>query len=649
MANTKKRSLWLFLCGGALGALCFLLIFGLLPLDVTNDAMVRGGFIERDIQQHYAGWLFYRQSALRLPLAVAEGIGGSGGLSVAFTDSIPLVAAVCRVLEPLLPEPFQYFGWFALLCCFLQGGFAALLCGLFADGLALPLLGSCLFSFSPVLLERVLRHTSLGAQWLVLAALYCYFRGRRGGKVYGLLFAVNVLTIGIHPYFVPMTYAVTLALLLERRKPGRAALYLGGNLAATAALGWALGLFAAGGSAGGGAEATYGYFCMNLNALWNPVGVNGVDWSLFLPAQNQVRGNYDAFAYLGLGVGLALLAGLPFALYRWKKSWQVLREHGALVGVCLILSIFAVSHVVTANGATLMVLPLPEKLVLLGSVFRSSGRMFWPVYYLLMLGAFLSVSRLAGRFGPRVRLGLVIALVAVQLVDLTPGLAYRFTAARDAFVNPAFPTAMTGDFWAQAAGRYAHIVSMDGLQNDSLSLALYAADHGMTTNDPFAARYDEAALAGERAAITAELLAGTVRGDTLYLFNSESSFLTVAEAVRGQAWCGRIQGLWYAIAPGLTGVLDESCVPYDENWPFVIADYSDALWVHGVLSLDTRVVCFYDVPFVRARLDDAAALRADGAAYPILLVDDSDPGWLMVTLDIPDATVLAGVPLEVVR
>ena len=45
---------------------------------------------------------------------------------------------------------------------------------------------------------------------------------------------------------------------------------------------------------------------VNLNALWNPVGVNGVLYSRVLPAQNQVYGNYDAFAYLGLGVLIAL-------------------------------------------------------------------------------------------------------------------------------------------------------------------------------------------------------------------------------------------------------------------------------------------------------------------------------------------------------
>ena len=53
-----------------------------------------------------------------------------------------------------------------------------------------------------------------------------------------------------------------------------------------------------------------------------------------------------------------------------------------------------------------------------------------------------------------------------------------------------------------------------------------------------------------------------------------------------------------------------------------------------------KTVCFADSPFARARLTGAAALCADGQEYPILDVDDHDAGWLMVTLDIDDATIL---------
>ena len=314
MLNHKlSRKAQLFLLGALLGVAIFLLVYGTAPLNIANDAFCRGGYIEKDIQQHYAGWLFYKRSAIGWPLGVTDAVNYPGGVSVAYTDSIPLLAALCRPLAAALGGTFQYFGWFTLVCFALQGGFGALLCSLFAGGLFSPLAGSLVFAASPVLIERAFRHTSLGAQWLVLAALYCYFVCKRQGLYASRgLFLLNVLAVGIHPYFLPMTYAVTLALLLEyavqKRQWLRPAVYLGSNMVCTAALGWALGLLY--GTATSGGQALYGYFAMNLNALWNPVGVNGVLYSRLLPAQNQVGGNYDAFAYLGLGV----LAALPVAL-----------------------------------------------------------------------------------------------------------------------------------------------------------------------------------------------------------------------------------------------------------------------------------------------------------------------------------------------
>ena len=658
LTTETQRRLALFALGGLLGAAAFLLVYGAAPLDVANDAFCRGGYIEKDIQQHYAGWLFYRQSELQFPLCLAQNINAPDGLSVAYTDSIPLFAALFRLLSPLLPATCQYFGWFTLLAFVLQGGFGALLAGLFAQGLALPLLGDVLFVASPVLFERALRHTALGAQFFVLAALYWYFLCRRQGRMPGPgLFLLNVAAITVHPYFLPMTYAVTLALLAETavasRRWAKPALYLGGNLACTLAAGWAFGLFA--GEASGGSGALYGYFGLNLNALWNPAGVNGVVWSRVLPAQNQVGGNYDAFAYLGLGALVALpLAAAVLAARRRLDVRGLLRRHWMLAAVCLILTLFAVSHVVTANGATLLELPLSAPLLQLCSVFRSSGRMFWPVYYLLLLAAFVWLARAArpcGRYAP---LAAAAVLAAVQVWDISPGLAQRSAAMAQAQRQQAFPSGLTSDFWQQAAARYDHIVSLGGIQHDALHLALYAADHGMTTTDPFAARYDAVALADRQAAALAQLAEGEAAADTLYLFADEGLFLQAVEPVKDTAWCGEVaaadgSGQWYVIAPGMQSFAGDSlCTRYDESYPLRLADYTDALWNRGVLDSTKQTVCFADAPFTREKLAQAAAIAADGKTYAITELDDSDPGWLMVTLDIDDATVLWDKELETI-
>ena len=452
------------------------------------------------------------------------------------------------------------------------------------------------------------------------------------------LFLLNVLAVGIHPYFLPMTYAVTLALLLEyavqKRQWLRPAAYLVGNMVCTALLGWVLGLLY--GTATSGGQALYGYFAMNLNALWNPVGVNGVLYSRLLPAQHQVNGNYDAFAYLGLGVLIALIMALGLAR---RRAAAMLRRHWALCLVCTVLTVFAVSNVITANGVTLATLPLPASLVKLFSVFRSGGRLFWPVYYLLTLAAFAGLARL-----PRAALWVTV-FAAVQLWDISPALVQRHDAMRAAETADAFPTEMQSDFW-QAATGYAHIESVQGMQADGLHLALWAADNSMTTDDPFAARYDEDALADTRQAALDALAAGTPQADTLYLFEDEGAFLQAVEPVKELAWCGCVTSVdgsasWYVIAPGLQGQqFDALCTPYGDGYPLRLADYTDSLWNRGVLDSTKKTVCFADSPFARAKLEGAVVLCANGQEYPILEVDDHDAGWLMVTLDIDDATVL---------
>ena len=637
-----------FLLGCVIGAAAFLLLFGFGPLDVTNDLWLRSGFVEKDAIQHYTGWLFYRESALSIPFGTAESINWPQGLSIAFTDSIPLFAVFFRLIEGILPATFQYFGLFAFLCFVLQGGFAALLLGLFTRSAAALVLGCLPFVFSPVLVERTFRHTSLGAQFLIVAALYYYIRGRREKRVcWPGLFAVNVLTIALHPYFVPMTYAFTAALVLgvmvDTRTAARPLGFLAGNLAATVAAGWLFGLFT--GSAEGGSTVEFGYFGMNLNALWNPISRWTTVWSRVLPVQNQVRGNYDAFNYLGLGILLACVALAVWAVLHRHESLTSMRCHWPLLLVCLCLTVFAVSHVVTANGATLFTLPLPHALVRLATTFRSSGRMFWPVYYLIFTCCIVFTLRLKPQ---KAAAGALALLAAVQLWDISPALIERGSEMRN--YQAEYPSPLTSSFWEAAADRYDHIVSLDELQEEPLHLALWAADHHLTTNDPFAARWDEDALAEQRQSLIDALLAGQTEPDCLYLVHEEALFLELADVLQADAFCAHLEGGWYVIAPGLEYTGTDAIVygPQGEGFPLHISDYTDSIWDKGVLVREEpyQTLLFPDCAFTRRQLEGMTALAADGIEYPILNVDDKDAGWLMVTLDIPDARILQGKELE---
>lgn len=661
----------IFAYGACLGAIVFFIIYGLSPLNVVNDAWLRSGYVEADILQHYAGWLFYRQSPVGIPFCFASNINWPSGLSVAFTDSIPLFAALFRLLSPILPSTFQYFGIYTLLCFLLQGGFAALLVGLFTRHRGVILLGTLPFVCSPILLERAFRHTALAAHFFILGALYYYILGRREKKfAYKGLFILNCLTLSIHPYFAPMTYAITFALLIEhcvqQRQWKKPLLFLVLNLLGTGLTGWIFGLFS-GGSASGGSGIQYGYFSMNLNSLWNPVSRNMKSWSLVLPHQNQTLGNYDGFNYLGLGMLICtVILGIAWlAAHQSTHPLQTLKNRFGLVFVCICLTVFAFSNVITANGAVLARIPLPQVIVNAATTLRSSGRLFWPVYYLIFLFCIVGLIRLAAAQSSKPTILALAALVFVQMLDLSPALVEKARSFRDGQTETfnlleQSDTNGLKDFFDAVGNRYSHLIALDALPKTGLSLALYTADHGMTSSDTsFIARFNEAQAEERREQYIQAIQNGTMPTDSIFVTEQESTFLQLADAAQAQgAWCGVIQTvengetipLLYVIAPNMTysGPL---ALQYSQDYPLHIADYSDDYWQHGILTsnLDkinrtedkNRVVLFYDTPLARRKLQNATALMAAGdQQYPIVSVSDQDAGWLMVTLEIEDAHIL---------
>lgn len=100
-----------------LGIAAFFLICGSRILNPQNIAWLANG----DPAQHYLGWVFFRNSEWTFPII---GLNPNFGLeissSIVFSDSNPLFAILFKLLSPILPKTFQYFGLWILLCFILQ-------------------------------------------------------------------------------------------------------------------------------------------------------------------------------------------------------------------------------------------------------------------------------------------------------------------------------------------------------------------------------------------------------------------------------------------------------------------------------------------------------------------------------------------------
>ena len=94
----------IFLLSVALGLANAIALLGWSVIDPTNLSWLTG-----DNATHYLGWAFFRyESSWSFPLAETTRVGYPIGTSIAFLDSVPLVAVVLRPFSRVLPEPFQY-------------------------------------------------------------------------------------------------------------------------------------------------------------------------------------------------------------------------------------------------------------------------------------------------------------------------------------------------------------------------------------------------------------------------------------------------------------------------------------------------------------------------------------------------------------
>lgn len=423
----QSKAVWVLLAA-LVGAAAFLALYGSTTLDVTDDNWLLGGYDEQDILQSYGGWIAYRASPWAFPLGMAERMGVGSGTIITYTDSIPWAAVLFKLLRSFLPETFQYYGLYTLFCFMLQGVGGYLLLAYLTKNRPYALLGSVLFCFSPILIERSFRHPALGSHWLILFCLLLYFMHRDQPRrfTWPALTLLEVLAIGIHPYFLPMVACISLLCMIEdlRKKRFWAVSALLGQQMLTLAAGWLLGAVGFGKV---DAREPYGVFSMNLNAPYNPGSLGGYTWSALLPTQGQTLGNYDGFNYLGLGVLLALPVLLILAVWQLckkKRAAAWLRRNSWLLLASLGLTIYAVSNVVTFNDRVLFEYPLPAFILGLCSIFRASGRMFYPVYYLVFLGVLVLLWRQRGRVraamfqNGRWVYAACAVLCAVQLWDL---------------------------------------------------------------------------------------------------------------------------------------------------------------------------------------------------------------------------------------
>lgn len=382
---------------------------------------------DTDRAQALIGWRYFARDVWRFPLFSVPALGYPEGASIVYTDSIPLVALLAKAWRAVTGIEVNYLGMWMGTCYVMQGVAAAVL--LLAIGVRnrLAVVTGVLIALSAPILLRRFGHGALSAHFLIVLMLAGYFRlVRRSAPapLWMLVVVAPAATLLVTSYLAVMLAVIGLATALEATRrmhlgmSGLAAVGVGLPLVAVAAL-WAAGMIGTDAPAPQGSG--YGHFTMNLlSPFFGDAGSWMQQW--FGPVSiDATGGQYEGYNYFGVGV-LALATICALAAPRDLMS--AIRRHAFLAAALAAMSLYALGDTVFVGDHELVRLTPPDAFLQIASIFRSSGRFFWPAYYVI---AFWAIAAATQRFRG---VGLGALLVAACFAQLAETQSSRLELAR---------------------------------------------------------------------------------------------------------------------------------------------------------------------------------------------------------------------------
>jgi hypothetical protein len=387
---------------------------------LTGNSVV---FDNGDIAQHISGWWYYAKDSWHFPLLHTGRLNHPEGVSIALTDSIPLMALLFKALltlfPSLFPENFHYFGWWMGLVFLGQAVSAVMLMRALGAKSLFALVISIGFALTWPVLHARYHHAALMMQSIIIFALAFYFLGSSkawsSNKTNFAFIALSLVGLTIHPYFLPFVAGVFVAFMADQVVKGESWLL---QLKRLLSFGVALGLT-----------------MWVLGYLDRKAPLSGFGDFFFLDLKHPFCGGgklvkcgigpvyefpyHEGFNYLGAG----LLLLIPFALlFNLKALLTLPKKYPALLILVIGFFLYALSNRVRYAGVEIFTYPLPTWLNFLTGTFRASGRFFWLVSLLVLFVTLASLLKKRTWLPTLVVTCLLTTALVLQVKDVRPWL-----------------------------------------------------------------------------------------------------------------------------------------------------------------------------------------------------------------------------------
>lgn len=539
-----------------LSAVVFCLIYGVKVLNPTYIDWLLAG---EDLTQHYLGWTAYRASCWHFPIGMVDTLAYPYQTSIIFTDSIPLFAVFFKLLSPMLPETFQYFGFWGITSFILQGILTARIIRNYTKSKVAIVVSSILFTFTPVMIMRLYGHDALAGQWILLLGLELIFAHKKyqsGRKIFFIVGMMGMLAVSIHMYFVLMCGITLIGVcfvdILEYRSLKRSGLLLIEYLVMVAAVTWLLGGFNSGTQNSG---YGLGLYSSNLNTLFNSQGWSRIykQMPLYVSEQGEGCGYLGGGCIVLLLLVIVCLADKSIKVYV-KGHWK---ESVALILVSVISMAVALSPVITMGDRVLVQMQLPQWLIDKWSVFRASGRVVWIDVYIIMLISCIVVIKILNK---RMMIAAFLVALAVQIYDISDLLIEKHETF--SFAQKYVSLLAETGFWDYIAQNsdVQHVVYYSTVEQPMMySITDWAMRNGKTVNNFYFPR----SLADKISVGRMEAL-NTLSKDTLFVFNEDECM----DALRYDLHYYRVDGLIVGYRDKIPGYKEMMDSEFILKWEF---------------------------------------------------------------------------------
>lgn len=394
-----------------------LLIFFL--RDNINPLNTKWLFSEDDLAMQQIAWYFYKNDIWRFPLGLNPNFGDNINNTIIYSDSIPLFAIFFKFISNLFEINeinFQYFSIWYYISFYLQLFFSYKIIYYLTKEKYFSILSSFMFFFSPIYLFRLSHHATLVGHWIILLGIYLLIIDRNIKSKKYWFFLIN-LSCFINLYF---TFILTIFYLTfvayDSYKKNKylsnfvksffifltlyISMYVSGYFEIRYIDGIGFG---------------FGQYKLNLLSIIDPGNNNGISWSQILPnIQLSSHEKNEGFNYFGLGNLLLIFVCLISNIT--KKNKIISKNNFQFIIISVIFFLLALSNKISLGNIEIINIELDKYLLGMLSIFRASGRLFWPVYYLIIIFSIYSIYK---NFEKKIIIRIILILVSIQILDIS--------------------------------------------------------------------------------------------------------------------------------------------------------------------------------------------------------------------------------------